>query len=189
MGAEETDVAKLSDEELVRIIRTDDSELYEEIVKRYQDKLYRYLRYLTNQPHAIEDILQEVFIKAYRNLFGFNIKKKFSSWIYRIAHNEGVNHLKRTARRKYVSWEEVGTPVDAIPNSYEDNLVRKDEQRLLKECLDELDPKYREPLVLYYFDDKSYRDMSEILRVPVGTVGTLISRGKGLLRSLCEKRH
>jgi len=112
MSAEKADVAKLSDEELVRMVRTDDSELYEEIVKRYQDRLYRYLRYLTNQPDASEDILQEVFIKAYRNLFGFNTKKKFSSWIYRIAHNEGVNHLKRTARRKYVSWEEVGTPVD-----------------------------------------------------------------------------
>jgi len=181
----------LSDEELVEKIRSEDNELYAEIVRRYQQKLYHYLRYLTNRPSEAEDLLQNVFIKAYRNLFGFDTKKKFSSWIYRIAHNEGVNFVKKTTRKKQVSLEnleKIGFSPESEDDSIEDAFAREEIREKVKECLDELEAKYREPLVLYYFEDKSYREISDILRVPAKTVGTFIFRGKRILKTIFEKK-
>ncbi|MBA7490974.1 hypothetical protein ES702_01518 [subsurface metagenome] len=156
-------VKNLSDEELVEKIRSEDSELFAEIIERYQQKLYRYLRYLTNRPSEAEDILQDVFIKAYRNLLDFNTKKKFSAWIYRIAHNEGVNFIKRLNRRKEISLQGLGKidfPANGKNNSLLDVQVRKEIKEKVKKCLDELETKYREPLILYYLEDKHYLPLS-----------------------------
>ena len=179
----------LSDEELVEKIRSENNELYAEIVRRYEQKLYRYLRYLTNRPDESEDLLQDVFIKAYRNLFGFDTKRKFSPWIYRIAHNEGVNFVKKTNRRKQVSLENVDFSLGNQGDSVEDVFTKGEIREKVKECLDELEAKYREPLVLYYFEDKSYREISDILRIPVKTVGTFIFRGKRILKTICQKKE
>ncbi len=184
-------VKSLSDEELVENIRNENSELFAEIIERYQQKLYRYLRYLTNRPSEAEDILQDVFIKAYRNLLDFNTKKKFSAWIYRIAHNEGVNSIKKLNRRKEISLHGSGK-IDFVPDGKNSSLLdaqmRKEIQEKVKECLDELETKYREPLILYYLEDKNYREISDILRTSTNTVGTLIFRGKRILKVICQKK-
>ena len=184
----ESNLNNLSDEKLIEKIRTKNHQLYGEIVKRYQQKLYRYLRYLTNQPDEAEDLVQNVFIKAYRNLFGFDTKRKFSSWIYRIAHNEGVNYLKKMQKIKKVSFQSHNTFLLSGDNSPEDELIRQEIQKKIKECLDELESKYREPLILYYFEDKSYQEISDVLKIPIGTVGTFISRGKLILKVICQKK-
>src|SRR3989338_9852491 len=90
-----TDIKRLSDEQVVRQVREKDKELFGEIIRRYQSKLMRYVIYLTGDYNKAADIVQETFIKAYVNLNGFNINKKFSSWIYRIAHNETMNMFSR----------------------------------------------------------------------------------------------
>ena len=98
--------SKLSDEQLVEIIRKKDKELFSEIIKRYQTKLSHYLRKFIYDPDELEDVLQLVFIKSYKNLYGFNVNKKFSSWIYRITHNEAINYLKKNSRGQ-ISLDEV----------------------------------------------------------------------------------
>lgn len=178
----------VSDEELVEKIRREDTELYREIVGRYQQGLYRYLRHLTNRPDAAEDLVQDVLIKAYRNLFGFDTRKKFSSWIYRIAHNEGVNYIRKTGKRKSISFEDLAVPPPNENDSPEEELVREEIRRNLTECLDEMKTKYREALVLHYIEEKPYKEISDILRVPMGTVGTLIARGKNMLRAICQRK-
>ncbi|MEA1964058.1 MAG: RNA polymerase sigma factor [Candidatus Aerophobetes bacterium] len=188
MGSGQDKLTDLSDEELIYKVRTEDSESYAEIVRRYQRGLYRFLRYLTNDPHAAEDLLQDVFIKTYRNLYGFDIKRKFSSWIYRIAHNEGINYVKKSSRRKSISWEDAGVPVMSNHDSPTDKLIKEEMQKRLRKYVSELKPKYREPLILHYFEDKSYQEISDILRIPIGTVGTLISRGKAVLKAVCEEK-
>ena len=95
------DILKLSDEKIVELVRKKDKELYIHIIKRYQDKLMRYASYLTGEEHNAADIVQESFIKAYVNLNGFNTKKKFASWIYRIVHNEAINLINK--QKKQVS--------------------------------------------------------------------------------------
>jgi len=71
----------------------------------------------------------------------------------------------------------------------EDAFIKEEIREKMKQCLDELEAKYREPLVLYYFEDKSYREISDILRIPAKTVGTFIFRGKRILKTICQKRE
>ena len=90
----------MTDEEITQEIVSKNPEAFVEIIRRYREKLSHYLRKFINNNDEIEDVLQIVFIKTYRNLNGFDPKRKFSSWIYRITHNEAINHLKKNKRVK-----------------------------------------------------------------------------------------
>ena len=176
-----------SDEALIAEIRNNQPELYGEIIRRYQEKLTRYVRRFTPSEALREDILQEVFIKAYRNLNDFDVTRSFSSWIYRITHNESINHLKKASREPLIidewEWE--------VPDERLDlgiQIDQKDRGENVRQALQKLKEKYREPLILYFFEDKSYEEISDILRLPRNTVGTLISRGKAQLKSVLEKK-
>ena len=94
------ELQKYSDEELVEIIKSKDKEIFAEIIKRYEKKLLRYANYLLNDSDKASDVVQESFIKAYVNLNSFNNKFKFSSWIYRIVHNEAINHINKNKYEK-----------------------------------------------------------------------------------------
>ena len=87
-------LSRFSDEKIVEIVKKD-NEVYAEIIKRYKEKLLRYATYLTKNEERAADVVQNTFIKVYVNLNGFNTKKKFSSWIYRIVHNEAMNMIKK----------------------------------------------------------------------------------------------
>ncbi|MCK5491174.1 MAG: RNA polymerase sigma factor [Candidatus Pacebacteria bacterium] len=172
---------EFSDEQLVEIIRKENQELYSEIIRRYDKKLTHYLRKFIYNPDELEDVLQVVFIKVYKNLYGFNVDKKFSSWIYRIAHNEALNHLKKYARER-ISLDEVeymiiDEKID-IGGDVDKKILKDSVEKLLKD----IKSKYREPLILFYFEQKSYQEISDILRIPTSTVGTLISRGKKIIK-------
>ena len=178
---------KLTDEQLVVIILDKDQELYSEIIKRYQTKLSHYLRKFIYNPDELEDVLQVVFIKAYRNLYSFNVNKKFSSWIYRISHNEAINHLKKYAKERIslddVEYKLIDEKID-LDEQVDRNLLKTEVEQLLST----LKIKYREPLILYFFEQKSYQEISDILHIPTSTVGTLILRGKKILKDNLTKQ-
>jgi len=172
-----------SDEEIVKKVIAGDKLAYENIIERYQAKLVRYVSYLLKDNTEAEDVVQDTFIKAYMNLNSLNLSKKFSSWIYRIAHNESVNKL---IKRKWISnfdFELFSTDL-----SVEEHFEKEEIKNWIALCLDKVDIKYKEPLVLYYLEDKSYDEISTILRIPVGTVGTRINRGKKLLKTICQTK-
>lgn len=170
-----------NDEQLVVEIRENDKELYSEIIRRYQTKLSHYLRKFFRNQDELEDVLQEVFIKVYRNLYGFDIEKKFSSWIYRITHNEAINHLKKNSN-KNISLDEQEWEIVDNKFNLNDHIDKKQLREKITKGLFELKEKYREPLILYYFEQKSYEEISDILRLPRNTVGVLIMRGKEKLK-------
>ena len=177
---------ELSDEQIVVVVRKENKELYSEIIGRYHSKLSHYLRKFIHDGDELEDVLQAVFIKAYENLYGFDEKRKFSSWIYRIAHNEAINHIKKHARVS-VSIDEIGMFLLDEKIDLQNGVDQEILKQKMEDALSEMKDKYRTPLVLYFFEQKSYEEMSEILRVPVNTVGTLIARGKKNLKIILEK--
>ena len=142
-----------SDEVVIALVRNNRSDLYGEIIRRYQEKLARYIRRFTTNEAIGEDILQEVFIKAYRNLHDFDVSRSFSSWIYRITHNEAINHVKKAQREPLVldewEWEvaderlELGLLID-----------KKEAAGQVRNALQKLKEKYREPLVLFFLKIK-----------------------------------
>jgi len=177
------DIKLLSDEELVVQIRTKNKERYSDLVKRYQDKLMRYATYLLHDEQKALDVVQESFIKAYVNLNGFDTKKKFGSWIYRIVHNEAMNSAKKFIK-------EIPLMQDMDFKSDEDieyEFSKKEIVEKAQKCLDQMPALYSEPLALYYLEDTSYEEISDILRIPMGTVATRINRAKGLMKAICQK--
>lgn len=160
---------------------------FAEIVSRYETKLTRYVIYLTHNNSVARDVVQESFIKAYINLKGFNSKYKFSSWIYRIAHNEAMNAIRR---EKHIDHSlDVD---DAQDVSYEPTIIQEIDRTILKAdvraCLDELEIKYREVLMLQYYENMKYSEIADILHAPPATIGVWAARGKALLKKICQQK-
>ena len=178
-----SNISTLSDSDVVKIVRTRDKELYAEIIKRYQKKLMRYASYIMGDMQMAADVVQEAFIKAYINLNGFDAKKKFSSWMYRIVHNEAMNmlskHKKQVPMNDDVEYE---SGVDL-----EDEFIKSELISRTHHCLEQMPIIYKEPLSLFYLEEKSYEEISDILRIPMGTVGTRVNRAKAIMKKLCQK--
>jgi RNA polymerase sigma-70 factor (ECF subfamily) len=174
----------IEDNDLVRAVREGDSEKYAEIIERYQGKLFVYIFRLVGNREEAEDLLQDVFIKTYRNLNSFDVERKFSSWIYRIAHNEAVNYIKRKSLKRFIPWESVTSIKDKLESSSsseegaDERWLRKETSQEVEKAILKLPLKYRQVLTLRYYSDNSYEEISEILGRPVNTVGTLINRAK-----------
>ncbi|MFH0776471.1 MAG: sigma-70 family RNA polymerase sigma factor [Patescibacteria group bacterium] len=172
--------APLSDVELVQRALADPDD-YAKLVERYERPLLRYLLRISNiSREEGEDLLQNVFLKAYQNLRDFDPDLKFSSWIYRIAHNEAISAWrKKSARAEEVNLENaeaaqlLQSTLD-IPAATDEKLLAE----FVRSILAKLDPKYREVLVLRFLESKDYSEISDILRKPMGSVATLVSRAK-----------
>ncbi len=173
----------LSDEALCKYVQKGDKEMFGELVDRYQKKLSRYGRKFLFSTENIEDLVQDVFIKAYQNMQSFDLGQKFSPWIYRIAHNTFINALKKHARAP-LSLFDFDTLIPHL--AYDDPSTREREQKemriLIDQSLEKLAPKYREIIVLYFLEELNYKEIAEILHIPTGTVGIRLTRAKKQLK-------
>jgi RNA polymerase sigma-70 factor, ECF subfamily len=169
----------------------EDPNVFAVLIERYNDKLGRYVwRLGVARPEDREDILQNVFIATYRNLRSFDRTLSFSSWIYRITHNETMSWFRRSAARPehlstfesddlHAFLKEEGTPAkDAID---------KERATQVRAALGELPGRYRDPLALRFFEGKSYEEIARTLQMPIGTVATLVRRGKERLRPALQE--
>jgi RNA polymerase sigma-70 factor (ECF subfamily) len=179
-----------TDQELIDLaLKNPDDFLY--LMKRYEQPLLKYILRLTNiNSEDAEDILQEVFIKIYQNLNNYDSKLKFSSWIYRITHNQVVsNWRKLKSRGQDFSFELDEEKTNTIIDEFD--ITKETESNLLKtniyKILNKLNIKYREVLVLKFIEQKSYQEISDILKKPQGTIATLISRAKKQFKEEANK--
>ena len=178
-----TEYEELTDEEIMKKVRTSSQAFYAVIIDRYQKKLIRYINNLIKNEEKTTDIVQETFIKAYVNLNSFNIEKKFSSWIYRIAHNLAINLAKKYQKEIPLSEDWDFKSNDDIEKDFEE----KETIEKVEKCLKEIPIIYSEPLSLYYIDEKSYKEIGDILKIPDGTVAIRISRAKKIMQKICQK--
>lgn len=175
-----------TDEEIVKVVLAD-KENYLYLMKRYEPKLLRYINRLTNGSREdAEDILQEVFLKAFLNLNDFDPKLKFSSWIYRICHNEVISHWRKTkASPKNVELFDNDLKLSDSTPLWKELDIKLNKAKI-NDVLKKLPIKYRDVLVLRYFEEKDYGEIADILKSPVGTVGTLILRAKRQFKAETE---
>lgn len=182
----DSNAAELSDEMVAVQVQTD-AAYFTHIVTRYEKPLERYLRRLgVSQLEDREDLLQDIFLKVYRNINRFDSRLKFSSWIYRIAHNETISLYRKVSVRPeghlVADPDDIMRLVAANDPSSASLHDEKLNAEVIHAALYELPEKYRAALVLRYFEHKEYDEISDILRIPVGTVGTLVHRGKQRLK-------
>ena len=178
-----SDTSKLTDEEIVEKVCSYDRDLYAVLMDRYTGKLLRYASNLVHDEDKASHVVQDAFIKGYINLRGFNSKKNFSSWIYRIVHNEAMNVVKK--------YQKEVPLLDDFEFESEEDLTKDFEQKEtavhVEKCLNSLPIIYSEPLSLFYLEEKSYEEISSIVKIPMGTVATRISRAKKLMKHICQK--
>jgi RNA polymerase sigma-70 factor, ECF subfamily len=170
-----------TDEDLVALTLKN-QDFFACLVERYEPKLMRYIRRISSATQEdAEDLLQDVFLKVYRNLNDFDPSLKFSSWIYRIAHNQVISNWRKSKTRpqvlKFEADEDflkfIASDVDLAGDT-----ERKFSGEEVRKMLENLDDKYKEVLVLKFLEEKDYQEISDILEKPLGTVATLINRAK-----------
>lgn len=180
---QDTDVR--TDEAIVRDTLAQ-KEHFAVLIHRYEIRLTRYIKRLgVKRIEDIEDLLQNIFMNTYRNLNSFDKNLSFSSWIYRIAHNETINFFRRHSARPEGNLVEDGDAILELMQSEFDTAVVAEtalNAALVSRALQALDTKYREVLILRYFEERGYQDISDILQLPMGSVATLLYRAKKKLQ-------
>ena len=176
----------MTDEEIVRLVQLGEKEKYGEIVERYERQLLTYVRRLINQrEEEVEDLVQDVFISAYVNIQGFDHKLKFSSWIYRIAHNKAIDYFKKKRIKNMVVIDEDNEEWLVKEEKLQEVLAIEEESReKLKGMIEKLNVAYKDVIMLYFFENKSYEEISDILKIPTGNVGVNLMRAKKQLKKL-----
>lgn len=186
----------MTDEELVKSSLQHEDAFYS-LIKRYEPVLLRYIHRMTqvNQEEA-EDLLQDIFIKVYRNLNGFDTNLKFSTWVYRIAHNEIISQYRKKKRDGFpIELDADDEESRSIANFLTDTLnveshyLNKEKANTVRMALEELPPKYRDILVLRYFEELNYREISDILQKPAGSVATLLNRAKTKFKKIAVRHQ
>jgi len=181
---------QLSDQDLVtKTIKN--KQAFAAIVNRYEAPLLRYISRLgCKDAAAAQDLLQEIFVKTFVHLNDYDHSLQFSSWIYRIAHNEIVSYFRKERSRPSVLrrtedsflFENIADDVGLTDHNSQRHSVLE-----IQSAVSQLEPKYRDIIVLKFFEEKSYEEISDILQIPQGTVATLINRAKKKIKIYIEK--
>ncbi len=178
-----------SDEEIVKMA-IENSDFYYFLMKRYEDKLLRYIQRISGVPEEVgQDILQDVFLKVYQNLLSFDFKLKFSSWIYRIARNTAISYWRKNKKdwkNYYLEDNEKLRNSLESQDDMEKDILRKTNAENVNKVMCQLKPVYREVLTLKFLEDKNYEEISDIIKKPIGTVATLIFRAKKEFRDVLK---
>jgi RNA polymerase sigma-70 factor (ECF subfamily) len=189
-GSEQQVKRPCSDQELVsRALQ--DKQGFAAIVRRYEAPLMRYiLRLGCRNTSSAQDLLQEIFIKTYVHLNDYDHSFPFSSWIYRIAHNEIISFFRKEKVRPTVLEREAD--LFLLETLVSDLGVDGSEHQRhspseVQRAVDALESRYREVIILKFFEGKSYEEISDILQMPEGTVATLINRAKKKMKSILDK--
>ncbi len=179
---------QIKDSELV-LRSIQDSDNYFCLYHRYEKQLKRYIKRISNvQEEEVSDILQESFIKIWKNLNNYDSDISLTSWIYRIVHNQTISHwrkLQSFGKSNNVSYETY------FSNSITENSVdNKDEQtKKIQEIIYQLPINYQAVLILRFFENKNYEEISDILKIPEGTVATRLNRAKKAFYKITKTKN
>lgn len=182
-------LSEKTDEEVAAGVKQGNIEAFGILVERYEEKLTRYGKRFLFDREDVKDLVQNVFLKAYANIQSFDSGRRFSPWIYRIAHNEFINAIKRRAGKDTVSLFDFDTlfPHLAAKESTDDEINKQNLKKALDRCLNKIGQKYREPLLLYYYENMDYKEIADILQIPISTVGVRLRRGKTILQKFVKE--
>ncbi len=166
-----------------------DQNAFAELVELYKDKVFQICYRMLGNRHEAEDIAQEAFIRAFVNIETFNQKRKFSTWLFRIATNLCIDRIRKKKPDYFLDAEVAGTEgltmysqVAADVQLPEDEVENMELQETIQLEISKLPEKYRSVIVLKYIEELPLQDISEILDLPLGTVKTRVHRGREALR-------
>ena len=181
-------LSSASDRELVATAATGLEGSFEELVRRYQRPISAYVYRMVGDYEAALDLTQEIFIKVYGSLARYRSEFKFSTWIYKIAHNCAVDHLRRNAGRERslvngIEGDQYDLPIESGSLSPEQESERKERRLEIESVVRSLPTTYRELIVLRHSQDLTYEEIVEVTGLPLGTVKNRLFRAREMMRS------
>lgn len=179
---------------LARLARKGDQRAFAEIVELYKDKLYHLAYRMMNNRQEAEDVVQESFLRVFKNLDRYDENQKFSTWIYRIATNLCIDRLRKRRPVYSLDAETDHEGLDGysmLPSddrTPESELLLSETQKLIRDAVETLPVKYKSIMILRYLQDLSLQEISEVLDLPVTTVKTRVHRGREYMRKKLESK-
>lgn len=182
-----------TDHDLVVLARTGSEKAYRELLDRYQRPVFSLIYRMVRDREQAEDLAQETFVKVFNHLESFNPKYKFSSWIFKIASNLSIDHLRKKepetvsldGSRHATTAEETEASriqVESRDENPEQFMEARELGAEIEQAIGKLRPEYRTAIVLRHVEGRPYEEISEIMDIPLGTVKTYIHRARSELR-------
>ena len=182
---------------MMQVVSGDDS-AFENLVTRYQDRLIGFFYHLIRDRTAAEDMAQEVFMRVYKARERYTARARFSTWLFRIAHNLASNQKRGLARRREIPLSGSAASDDSVRREEEflaeksalmpTRLIdSKETQDIVRNALDSLNERQKTAVLLHKFEGMSYQDIGEIMDLNVVAVKSLLSRARGNLKEVLER--
>ena len=179
--------SSLEDDKWVQLAVKGDEKAYAELSNKYQKPLYFHIRKMIRETDYVEDLVQDIFMKAFKNLKNYKNDYAFSTWLYRIATNHTIDYLRKKKLHTF-SINTDSSDEDQAPIQLEDEdshtdepMIRRQRKNKVHEAIDQLPEKYRLIILKRHIEEKSYQEISEEMDIPLGTVKAHIFRARELL--------
>lgn len=188
--------SSLEDDKFVKRAIEGDQEAYKDLMNKYQKPLYFHVLKMVKNHEQVEDLVQEAFMKAFRNLNSYNTNYAFSTWLYRITTNHTIDYL----RKKKLKTTSIDQPVKTRDGEMEiqisddaetdRNIIRKERKKIIHNAINDLPKKYRRVIEMRHLQELSYQEIADQLDLPLGTVKAHIFRAREMLyKELKDKRE
>ncbi|MEW6061057.1 MAG: sigma-70 family RNA polymerase sigma factor [Bacteroidota bacterium] len=176
-----------SDDSLIMLFQSGEKDVFRHLVKRYQEKVRNLIFSIFNESDIVDDLAQEVFIKAYEGLPNFRFQSTFYTWLYRIAVNRSRDEMRRRKVRRFFTFQNVESSSNLkienlVTTTFDDENVKE----TIEQSLNKLPEKYRMPIILKDIDGLSYDEIADVLECEVGTVKSRLSRGRAMLKEMLK---
>lgn len=182
------------DIDLVENAQKGDQRAYGELLAKYRDAIYFMLLKMVNDPVDAEDLTIEAFGKAFKNIGQYTPNFAFSTWLFKIASNNAIDHIRKQ-RGSTISLDQTVDEEDSLsPSSLiqsdspdpESNMINDQKIKMMRSVVTKLKPRYRKLIELRYFEEYSYEEISENLNIPLGTVKAQLFRARDLLLNILK---
>jgi RNA polymerase sigma factor (sigma-70 family) len=165
-----------------------DEKAFKHIIKRYKNPVAQIVYKLVRDRNQLEDLTQEVFIKAFQHLSDFDYEHQFASWLFKITNNHCIDYIRKRRLRVYSIDDQLKTEDGEIgyeiPDStYEPdlNLLREQKSRIIRQAIESLPAKYREVIVLRHQEEMSYEEIAKKTGLPVNTIKVQLFRAREMM--------
>ena len=177
------------DKDFIGRLKSGDKRAFEKLFIEYKNMLYTIVNRMVYNKNKIDDLVSDIFVKIYKNIYQFDGRSKLSTWMYRIAYNHCLDHIRKAKSDPLESYEPLDSMFNLSSNGPDaEKMVLKEERaRVLYALVDSMPERYRMALNFYYFEGISYNDIGEIMGIPMGTVKTYLFRAKVYLREKMKK--
>lgn len=179
----------MTDQEMIARCKCGDREAFNELVEKYQKRVFNIAYGMLSDYEDAGDAAQEVFLKVYRSIASFKGQSSFTTWLYRICSNVCTDMLRKRQRRGYTisinGEDDDGNMVTELPSEEptpEESVELNERQRLVREAIADLNREYREIIVYSDIQQLSYDEISKILKCPTGTVKSRLNRARSALK-------